>query len=84
VAIHQRIIDACGNATLIDFHQVLSRHIQRARERADLRETLSAASLQQHDLLMKALRSRNVVAARRAMRAHRAAVRGQLLAGLGT
>ncbi len=84
VEIHRRIIEACGNATLIDFHQILSRHIQRARERANFREMLTRSSLQQHDLLMKALRARNVSAARRAMREHRAAVRRQLLQGSST
>jgi DNA-binding GntR family transcriptional regulator len=45
---------------------------------------LTRSSLQQHDLLMKALRARNVSAARRAMREHRAAVRRQLLQGSST
>jgi DNA-binding GntR family transcriptional regulator len=78
---HQRIVECCGNATLAEFHQILSRHIQRAREQANVRESLSQISLQQQDLLIKALRSRNVTAARRAMRDHRASVRRQLLQG---
>jgi len=81
IQIHHKIVEASGNATLGDFHQVLSRHIQRAREQVNFTGPLTQASLQQHDLLMKALRSRNVEAARRAMREHRAAVRRRLLHG---
>jgi DNA-binding GntR family transcriptional regulator len=77
--IHDAIVRAGGNQTLADFHGILTRHVERVRALAQIREMLTSVSLRQHKKLLAALLRRDEAAAQRAMEEHRAAVRRILL-----
>jgi DNA-binding GntR family transcriptional regulator len=79
--IHQHIVRATRNQTLADFHDTLSRHIERARYLAQIRDAVTPVSLRQHKKLLAAMLRRDSIGARQAMEEHRATVRRILVAG---
>ena len=68
--IHRQIIKAAGNAVLADNYATLSSRIYRARARANLLQARWDESLQEHDGIMAALRTRDGVQLGERLRDH--------------
>ena len=68
--VHVAIVRASHNATLIELHAMLVRHIERLRYLALVEEDLSLNSWAEHEKVIQAIIKRNSPAASSALRAH--------------
>lgn len=79
---HRRIISASRNASLADFHQTLTRHLEWARVRSGIRQELIDEAPVQHAQLISALREHKAEVARRLAEEHFTLVSDRILEGL--
>lgn len=57
--IHEAILTAAGNATLVTMHRSLSLRVRRARYAANLSQERWARAVEEHDAMLAALKARN-------------------------
>lgn len=76
---HQALVEASHNATLIDMHRHLHRHVQRVRHLVGLIDDDSTEGMEGHERVVAALEVRDGRAAREAMSSHMAVVRDRLI-----
>jgi DNA-binding GntR family transcriptional regulator len=69
-AIHQEILAASGNDTLIKSHELLAHRVQRARYQANLTPQRWRAAVEEHEAIAKALAARDAETTSRLMRDH--------------
>ncbi|WP_149780854.1 GntR family transcriptional regulator [Roseovarius litoreus] len=69
-AIHQEILAASGNDTLVKSHELLAHRVQRARYQANLTPQRWRAAVEEHEAIAKALAARDAETTSRLMRDH--------------
>lgn len=79
---HQAIVEASHNATLIDMHRHLHRHLQRVRHLAGLTEGDQPVGVEDHHEIVEALTARDAPRARSVMARHLDLVLQRLLAAM--
>jgi DNA-binding GntR family transcriptional regulator len=68
--IHQRIVDAAGNATLKDLHEALAGRVKRARFMANLSEERWRQAVLEHEAIIEALEARDADGLARILKQH--------------
>jgi DNA-binding GntR family transcriptional regulator len=81
-AFHRRVVELSGNASLAEFHQSLTRHLEWARVRSGIRAGFLVDAPSQHGEIIALLRKRDAVGARRVAETHFAVVSVSILSGL--
>ena len=76
--IHRAIVEASGSVTLASFHQILTLHLDRIRQIANIGEELSERSKHEHEEIIEALQARNRTAAGEAMHRHMSGVKDKI------
>jgi DNA-binding GntR family transcriptional regulator len=76
---HRSIVTAAHNPTLADFHQVLTRHLEWARVRSQIRSEVRPDAFAEHETIVDCLLRRDAAGARRAIESHSEGVRMVLL-----
>lgn len=79
---HRRVVELSGNASLAEFHQSLTRHLEWARVRSGIRAGFLVDAPSQHGEIIALLRKRDAVGARRVAETHFSVVSVSILSGL--
>ncbi|MDB5799047.1 MAG: transcriptional regulator, GntR family [Paucimonas sp.] len=79
---HRRLVEMSGNQSLMDVHQMLTRHLEWARVRSGIRTELLSGALGEHQRIIACMRSRDGGGARRMAEEHFLVVSEAIIKGL--
>jgi DNA-binding GntR family transcriptional regulator len=81
-AIHMRLVEASGNATLAQTYRQLNAHVRRARYMANLSEARWEKAVREHEAMMSALVARDAATLKQLLKEHLGAKMIAVLAAL--